>query len=169
MVFNPILCYVSPKIVIFQEPRIVETHNRCHWIQHALNPKYMPLKQFQWIFPVKINKLWNFCLKLWFFRNCLLQRVETCRIGFSIPQTLNMHHSSHFNAFFPVKINKMWNFGYFLNSPLTKNWKNVNLHGGKSVQKGLQICTYKFLGMLIAMHYVRTLYDKYFLSYYGFL
>ena len=27
-----------------------------------------------------------------------------------MPWTLNMLHSSHFNAFFPVKINKMWNF-----------------------------------------------------------
>ena len=39
---------------------------------------------------------------------------------------------------------------------------------GKSVWKGLKICTYMFLGMLIAMPYVRTLCDKYFLSYDGF-
>ena len=39
---------------------------------------------------------------------------------------------------------------------------------GKSVWKGLKICTYMFLGMPIAMHYVRTLCDKYFLSYDGF-
>ena len=38
---------------------------------------------------------------------------------------------------------------------------------GKSVWKGLKICTYMFLGMPIAMHYVRTLCDKYFLSYDG--
>ena len=53
MPFNPIFCYVSPNIVIFQEPLIVETHNKCHWIWHAMNPKYMPLKQFQCIFPSK--------------------------------------------------------------------------------------------------------------------
>ena len=46
--------------MIFQEPRIVETHNRCHWIWHTLNTKYAPFKQFQCIFPVKINKMWNF-------------------------------------------------------------------------------------------------------------
>ena len=33
---------------------------------------------------------------------------------------------------------------------------------------GLTICTYRFLGKPIAMHYVRTLCDKYFLTYDGF-
>ena len=51
MVFNPIFCYVSPKIVIFQKSLIIETQNLCHWIWHTLNPKYTPLKQFQCIFP----------------------------------------------------------------------------------------------------------------------
>ena len=50
-IFNPILCYLSPKILIFQELLIIETWNKCHWIQHALNPKYAPLKPFQCIFP----------------------------------------------------------------------------------------------------------------------
>ena len=35
MVLNPIFCYVSPKIVIFHEPLIKETCNKCHWIWHA--------------------------------------------------------------------------------------------------------------------------------------
>ena len=51
----------------------------------------------------KIHKMWNYCLKLWFFRNCLLQRLETCGIGCGMPQTQNMCHSSHFYIFFPVK------------------------------------------------------------------
>ena len=34
--------------------------------------------------------------------------------------------------------------------------------------KALKICTYMFLGVPIAMHYVRTLCDKYILSYDGF-
>ena len=50
LVFNPILCYMSPKIEIFHEPLIVETCNKCHWVHHASNPKYVPLKQFQCIF-----------------------------------------------------------------------------------------------------------------------
>ena len=47
--------------------------------------------------------------------------------------------------------------------------KKCQFEQGKSVWKGLQIYTYRFLGMLITMHYVRALCDKYFLSYYGFL
>ena len=133
-----------------------QTLNTCHWSN---------LNAF---FPVKINKMWNFCLKLWFFRNHLSQKPETCDIGFSMPWTLNMHHSSHFDAFCPVKINKMWNFGCFPEFPLTKNCKKYQFAWGKHVCKCLQICTYRFLGMPIAMHYVRTLCDKYFLSYYVF-
>ena len=63
MVLNPIFFYVSPKIVIFHEPLIVETCNKCHWIQHALNPKYAPLKPFQCIFPSQNQhnvKFWLF-------------------------------------------------------------------------------------------------------------
>ena len=59
MVLNPIFCYVSPKIVISHELLIIETCNKCYWIWHALNPKYVPLKQFQCIFPVKINKMFR--------------------------------------------------------------------------------------------------------------
>ena len=98
----------------------------------------------------KIHKMWNYCLKLWFFRNCLLQRLETCSIGISMPWSLNTCHSSHFNAFFPVKITKC-------ETPPEKK-KNFNVC--KSAHIG-------FLGMPIAMHYVRTMCDKYFLSYYG--
>ena len=118
MVLNPIFCYVSPKIVIFHELLIIETLNKCHWIWHALNPKYAPLKQFQCIFPVKINKMWNF--------DCLL------------------------------------------NSPWQKTEKNVNLYrekvfakACKSAHTGFSVCQWQ-------MHYVRTLCNKYFLSYYGF-
>ena len=53
--------------------------------------------------------------------------------------------------------------------PPEKKWKKSQFVEGKSVWKGLKICTYMFLGMPIAMHYVRTLCDKYFLSYDGFL
>ena len=84
-----------------------------------------------------------------------------------MPQTLTTCHSSHFYVFSPVKISKMWIFGYLLNSPL-KKMKKCQFAQGKSVFKRLKICTYRFLGMPIAMHYVRTLCDKYFLSYDGF-
>ena len=51
MVLNSISYNVSPKIVIYQELLIVVTCNKCHWIWHALNPKYAPLKPFGCIFP----------------------------------------------------------------------------------------------------------------------
>ena len=134
MVFNPILCSLSPKIVIFQEPLIVEILNKCHWIQNALNPKYTPLKPFDAFFSVKINKIWNVCLKFWFFRNHSSQRLETFGIEISMPQTLNMHHSSYFNSFFQIKINKIWNFGCLLNSHLKKK-KKTSIWTGKGCSK----------------------------------
>ena len=111
--------------------------------------------------------------------------LETNVIGFGMPQTLNMCDSSHFDTFFPVKINKMWNFWLLLPwNSIPKPWctkkffpvkinKKKSLTKNqfeqeKSVWKGLNICTYRFVGMPIAMHYVRTLCDKYFLSYFGF-
>ena len=90
---------------------------------------------FDAFFPVKINKMWNFCLKLWFFRNCLLQRLKTCGIGFGMPWTLDTCHSSHLDAFFQVKINKKWNFGCFLNSPWQKMKNKFNLNREKVFQK----------------------------------
>ena len=69
--------------------------------------------------------------------------------------------------FFPVKINKCEFFTVSWTPP-DKNWKQHQLSQGKSFHKDLQICTYRFLGMPIAMHFVTTLCDKYFLSYYGF-
>ena len=102
-----------------------------------------------------------------FFRNHLSQRHETCSIGFGMPQTLHMCYSSHFNPFFPVKINKCEFFTVSWTPP-DKNWKQDQFSQGKSFHKDLQICTYRFLGMPIAMHFVTTLCDKYFLNYYGF-
>ena len=118
MDLNPICCYVSPKIVIFHEPLIIGTCNMCHWIWHASNLKYAPLKPFQCIFPSQNQ-----------------QNVK---------------------------------FSLFPELPLTKNWKQHQFSQGKSFHKDLQICTYRFLGMPITMHFVTTVCDKYFLSYYDF-
>ena len=76
MVLNPIFCYVSPKIVIFHEPLIVETHNKCHWIWHALNPKYTPLKPFQSIFPSQNQQN----VKFWLFPKLPLTKTEKTSI-----------------------------------------------------------------------------------------
>ena len=170
MIFNPILCYLSPKILIFQELLIIETWNKCHWIWHALNPKYATLKPFWWIFPSQNQQNVKFLPEIVIFQEPLIVETQNLHaIGFGMPQTLNMCHSSHFNAFFPVKINKMMNCWLFAELPLTKNEKMHQFEQGKSVLKRLENqCTYRFLGIPIAMHYVRTLCDKYFLSYDGF-
>ena len=52
-------------------------------------------------------------------------------------------------------------------TPLTKNEKMSICTGKKCLQRLENLYT-QDLGMPIAMHYVRTLCDKYFLSYYGF-
>ena len=76
LVFNPILCYVSPKIEIFQELLIVETHNKCHWIWHALNPKYAPLKQFQCIFPSQNQQYVKFLPEIVIFQEPLIAETQ---------------------------------------------------------------------------------------------
>ena len=87
----------KPAVLDLALPRTINTHHSSH---------------FNAFFPVKINKMWNFCLKLWFFEEPLIaQTHETCGIGFGMHvKPLHMCYSSHFNAFVPVKINKMWNF-----------------------------------------------------------
>ena len=107
-----------PEILIFQEPLIVETQNLHHWIWHASNPKYVPLKPFWCMFPSQNQ-----------------QNVKSLAVCLTPPD---------------------------------KKWKKNQFVQGQSVQKGLNICTYGFLGMLITMNCVRTLCDKYFLSCDGF-
>ena len=136
IVFNPILCYVSPKIVIFQELLIIETRNKCHWIWHDLNPKYAPVKQFWCIFPSQNQQNVKFLPEIVIFQELLIaETLKTCGIGFGMPWNLNTCHSSHLDAFFPVKINKKWNFGCFLNSPWQKMKNKFNLNREKVFQK----------------------------------
>ena len=54
-----------PEILIFQEPLIIDTWNKCHWIWHTSNPKYIPLKPLWCIFPSQNQQNvkflpWNF-------------------------------------------------------------------------------------------------------------
>ena len=72
MVLNPMFCYVSPKIVIFYELLIIETPNKCHWIQHALNPKYAALKQFWCIFPSQNQQNVKFSPQIEIFQELLI-------------------------------------------------------------------------------------------------
>ena len=80
MVFHPILCYLSPKILIFQELLIIETWNLCHWIWHASNPKYMPLKPFWCIFFSQNEQKVKFLPEILIFQEPL------------IVETQNLHH-----------------------------------------------------------------------------
>ena len=75
MVLNPIFCYVSPKIVIFHELLIIETH-KCHWIWHALNPKYTPLKQFRCIFPSQNQQNVKFLPEIMIFQEPLIAETQ---------------------------------------------------------------------------------------------
>ena len=85
-------------------------------------------------FPVKINKIWNFCLKLWFFRNCLSQRLKTYGIRFSMPQTLHMCHSSHVMYFSHSKSTKCEILDVSLTPP-DKKWKNINFNREKVLKR----------------------------------
>ena len=83
---------------------------------------------FNAFFPVKTNKMWNFCLTLWFFRNCLLQRLETCSIGF-VPL-------KPFWCIFPSQNQQNVKFWLFPELLLTKNEKkNINLNREKVFEK----------------------------------
>ena len=242
MDLNPICCYVSPKIVIFHEPLIVGTCNKCHWIWHASNLKYAPLKQFQCIFPSQNQQNVKFLSEIVIFSGTTYCRDSKAAVALDLAyvkpymcatQAISMHLSQSKSTkceifvwycnflgttyhrdmkpavldlaclkpyicatqaisilFFQSKSTNV-NFSLFPELPLTTYWLNkinpffssqnqqmwifhcfLNFDTGKefsqSFHKDLQICTYRFLGMPIAMHFVTTLCDKYFLSYYGF-
>ena len=107
--------------MVFQELLIIETQNLHHWIWHASNPEYSPLKPFQCVLPSQNQQNVKFLAVCW--------------------------------------------------TPPDKKWKKNKICQfvqRKSAWKGLKIYTCRFLHMLIIMHYVRTLYDKYLFSYSGF-
>ena len=155
----------------FQEPLIIETWNPCAigfngtpWTLNMYHSSNFVMHFSQ----SKSTKCEIFASNFDFSGTTYHRDSKPVPLDSGMPWTLNMHHSSHFSAFFPLKINKMWNFWLFTELPLTKEWKKCQFQHGKSVWSGLKICTYRFLCMLITMHYVRTLCDKYFLSYDGF-
>ena len=176
MVLNPIFCYVSPKIVIFHELLIVETRNKCHWIQHAfpvkINPKYVPLKQFWTLnmhFCSQNQQNVKFLPEIVIFQEPLI--TETWNLQHWIQHATNPKYVNtqailmHFSQ---SKATKCEILAVSLTPP-DKKLKKCQFTQGKSFCKGLQICTYRLFSMPMTMHYVRTLCDKYFLSYYGFL
>ena len=110
MIFNAISWhYLSPQIFIFQELLIIEIQNLCTCMPWTLNMLHS--SHFNDAFsPVKINKMWNFCLKFWFFRNSLI--VETWNLHHWIQHALNLNYATQTISmyFSPVKINKIVKF-----------------------------------------------------------
>ena len=161
--WTPFFCDVSPEIVIFHEPFIIETCNKCHWIWHASNSKYGPLKQFWCIFSSQNPQNVKLLPEIVIFQELLI--AETWNLQHWNQHALKPKYMplKPFQCIFPSQNNKMWNFGCFLNSPWQKTEK-LQFAQRKSVCKSAHI---GFLGMPIAMHYVRTMCDRYFLSYYG--
>ena len=168
MVLNLLFCYVSPEIVIFHELLIVETGNKCHWLWHASNPKYVLVKQFWSIFASQNEQNVKFLSEIVIFQEPLIAETQNLQQWNWHALNLKYVPLKPFWCIFPSQNQENVKCWLFPELPLTKNWKKTHQFvWGKSVCKGFQICTYGFLGMPIVMHYVRTLCDKYFLSYYG--
>ena len=145
LVLKPIFCYVSPKIVNFHEPLIIETCNKCHWIWHASNPKYIPLKQFWCIFPSQNQQNVKFLPEIVIFWELLI--TETQNLWHWIWHALNPKCAplKPFQCMFPSQNQQNVKFWLFPELPWQKTEK-MSICTGKSVCKGLQICTYRFFG-----------------------
>ena len=135
MVLNPIFCYVSPKIVIFHELLMVETHNKCHWIRHASNTKYAPLKQFWCIFASQNEQNVKFLPEIVIFQELLI--AETWNLHNWIRHAWNPNYVPRkpFQCMFPSQNQENVKFWLFPELLLTKNWKNINLHREKVFAK----------------------------------
>ena len=129
---NPIFCYVPPKIVIFHEPLIVETCNKCHWIRHGLNPKYMPLKQFQCIFPSQNQQNVKCLPEIVIFQEPFI--TETWNLWHWVQYALNPKYASlkPFWCICPVKINKNVKFWLFSRIPPDQKLQKTSICMGKT-------------------------------------
>ena len=159
MVLNPIFCYVSPKIVIFHEPLIVGTHNKCHWIQHASDPKYMyHSSNFDAFCPVRNQQNVKLLPEIVIFHEPLI--AETQNLQHWIWHALNPKYAplKPFWCMFPSRNQQNVKFWLFPELPWQNNWKNVNLHREKVFAKA---CKSAHIGFWVC-------WDKYFLSDYGF-
>ena len=101
MVLNPIFCYVSPKIVIVHELLIVETCNKCHWIWHASNPKYAPLKQFLCIFPSQNQQNVKFLPEIVIFQEPLITETHNLQHWIQHASNLKYVPLKPFQCMFP--------------------------------------------------------------------
>ena len=121
---------------------------------------------FNAFFPVKINKMWNYLSETVIFQEPLYHRdLKSVVLNLALPQTLNTAPLKQFQCIVPSQNEQNVKFWLCPELPLTKNWKTINLHREKVFTKTCKSAHIGFLGMPIAMHYVTTLCDKYFLSY----
>ena len=136
MHFEPhfLLCE-SPKIVIFHELLIKRLTTSAIGFQHALNPKYVPLKPFWCIFPCQNQPNVKFLPEIVIFQELLI--IETQNLWHWIWHASNPKYAplKQFWCIFPSQNQQNVKFWLFPELPLTKNWKNVNLHREKVFAK----------------------------------
>ena len=134
MVFNCILCYLHPKIVIFQEP--LETNVIGYGMPQTLN--MCNSSHFDTFFPVKINKMLNFCLKLWFLG---MAYYRDSYLWNWIWHALNPSYAplKPFWCIFPSQNQQNVNFLAFSLTPSKKKrTKNLSIGTGKKCLKRLE-------------------------------
>ena len=129
-----------PEILIFQEPLIVETQKMSHWIHgmpQTLNACHS--SHFDAFFPVKINKMWNFCLKFWFFQEPLI--IVTWNLCHWIWYTLNPKYVplKPFQCIFPTQNQQNVKFLAVYWTPPDKKWKKMSIWTWKKCLKRLEI------------------------------
>ena len=139
--------------VIFQELLITQTWNKCHWIWHALNPKYMPLKPFQCIFPSQKQQNVKFLPDFYssgttYHRDSKPMPLDLAHLKPYIhaTQAISMHFSLS-------KSTKCEIYASLLNSSKHK-MKKTSIWTGKKYFKRLENLHREVSGMPITMHYI---------------
>ena len=140
--------------VIFQELLIIETWNKCHWIWHAVNPKYMPLKPFQCIFPSQKQQNVKFLPDFFILQEPLI--IETQNLCHWIWHTSNPTYMplKPFQCIFPCQNQQNVKFMPVYWTPPNTKWKKTSIWTGKKYSKRLENLHRQVSGMPITMHYI---------------
>ena len=114
-------------------------------------------------FPSQNQQNVKFLPKILIFQEPL--NIETRNLHHLIWHALNHKYTQlkPFECIFPSQNQQNVKILAIYWTPTDKKWKKKSLWTGKKCSKRLEnICTYKFLGISITMHYIKTLCDKYF-------